>query len=98
MEQFIDRYEVMLSSGAQDADHFNPNSLMSSLVDDEIEVPIDDVDPGVTCQWGQYTVCLSLAGYGSSFTGPAAALVFGGSAYLCLCSYCEGGWVDWVCF
>lgn len=98
LEQFIDRYEGMLSSGAQDADHFNPNSLMSSLVDDEVEVPIDDDDPDVTCQWGQYTVCLSLAGYGSSVFGPAAAFAFGGAAYLCLCSYCEGGWVDWVCF
>lgn len=38
------------------------------------------------CEWGQYSVCLVLAGYGSAATGPGAPLVYTGAAYLCLCS------------
>lgn len=52
----------------------------------------------VNCEYGQYTVCLALAGFGAAATGPGAPLVYSGTAYLCLCSYCGGGWVDWVCF
>ncbi len=52
----------------------------------------------VGCAYGQYSTCLVLAGYGAIATGGAAPLVYAGGAYLCLCSYCSGGWVDWVCF
>ena len=52
----------------------------------------------VQCKYGQYTVCLALAGVGAAATGPFAPLTYGGGAYLCLCSYCEGGWVDSACF
>jgi hypothetical protein len=50
------------------------------------------------CAYGQYTTCLVLVGYGALATGGAAPLVYAGGAYLCLCSYCSGGWVNWVCF
>jgi hypothetical protein len=55
-------------------------------------------DARVGCAYGQYSTCLVLAGYGAIATGGAAPLVYAGGAYLCLCSYCGGGWVDWVCF
>jgi len=52
----------------------------------------------VGCAYGQYSTCLVLAGFGAVATGGAAPLVYAGGAYLCLCSYCSGGWVSWVCF
>jgi hypothetical protein len=52
----------------------------------------------VGCKYGQYSTCLVLAGYGAAATGGAALLVYAGGAYLCLCSYCSGGWVSWACF
>lgn len=52
----------------------------------------------VSCQYGQYSACLMLAAYGAAATGGAALLVYGGGAYLCLCSYCHGGWTSWACF
>ncbi len=52
----------------------------------------------VGCKYGQYTTCLMLAGYGAAATGGAALLVYAGGSYLCLCSYCSGGWVNWACF
>jgi hypothetical protein len=52
----------------------------------------------VGCKYGQYSTCLVLAGYGAAATGGAALLVYAGGSYLCLCSYCSGGWVSWACF
>jgi hypothetical protein len=52
----------------------------------------------VGCRYGQYSTCLVLAGYGAAATGGAAILVYAGGSYLCLCSYCSGGWVNWACF
>jgi|WetSurMetagenome_2_1015567.scaffolds.fasta_scaffold267881_1 hypothetical protein len=52
----------------------------------------------VGCKYGQYSTCLMLAGYGAAATGGAALLVYAGGSYLCLCSYCSGGWVSWACF
>lgn len=55
----------------------------------------------VSCEWGQYTVCLGVAAVGAGATAPTVvgpAVVYAAGSYLCLCSYCSGGWVDWACF
>lgn len=51
----------------------------------------------VTCQYGPYTACLIAAGIAAGATGPAAVLTYGLGAYVCVCGFCEGGWVNWVC-
>jgi hypothetical protein len=52
----------------------------------------------VTCQYGQYTACLALAAYGAMASGGGVLLIYGAGSYLCLCSYCTGGWLGWACF
>jgi hypothetical protein len=56
------------------------------------------IEQRVSCAYGQYSACLMLAAYGAAATGGAALLVYGGGSYLCLCSYCRGGWTSWACF
>lgn len=53
----------------------------------QIEEEHQDVD----CQWGQYTAALALCTLG----GP---VWYWPCAYLALCAYCSGGWVDDACF
>lgn len=45
----------------------------------------------VGCEWGQYVLALTLC----TMAGP---WWYWPCAYLALCAYCEGGWVDQSCF
>lgn len=62
------------------------------LADDQIRMaePIEITDD-VTCDWTPYLASLALC----TLAGPAW---YWPCAYVALCAYCEGGWVDSACF
>lgn len=51
---------------------------------------IEEEHQDVECQWGQYTAALAICTLG----GP---VWYWPCAYLALCAYCSGGWVDSSC-
>ena len=81
MEAFLDNYEVVMENLREGS------SFMGKT-------------QAVNCEYSPYTACLVLAGWtagAAAVTGPGAIAVYGAGAYVCLCGFCEGGWVDWAC-
>ena len=55
----------------------------------------------VSCAWAPYTSCLVIAGIASaaitSGIAPITIIAYAAGAIICVCEYCEGGWVNWLC-
>ena len=55
---------------------------------------------GPSCRLVPYTACLVAAGYVAaavSPTGIGSIIVLGAGAILCVCEYCSGGFLNWIC-
>lgn len=55
---------------------------------------------GPSCAVGPYTACLVLAGFAATAvapTGIGSFIALGAGAIICICEYCEGGFLRWFC-
>ena len=53
-----------------------------------------------SCRMAPYAACLVLAGYAAaavSPTGIGSIIVLGAGAVICVCEYCSGGFLNWIC-